>query len=110
MSVAPANATRAITLKVTSVLFFVVMAALIKAGSAEVPPGQAVFFRSFFAIPVILTWLAARGILRTGLRAKNPMGHVYRGLIGTTAMAMSFAGLAILPLSEVKAIQYAMPI
>jgi len=110
MSVAPANATRAIALKITSVLFFVVMAALIKAGSAEVPPGQAVFFRSFFAVPVIVFWLLARGLLRTGLRTRNPMGHVWRGLIGSTAMAMSFAGLAVLPLSEVKAIQYAMPI
>lgn len=110
MSVAPANATRAIALKITSVLFFVVMAALIKVGSAEVPPGEAVFFRSFFAIPVIVAWLAMRGLLRTGLRAQNPIGHVWRGLIGSTAMGMSFAGLAILPLSEVKAIQYAMPI
>lgn len=110
MSIAPADATRAIALKVASVLLFVVMAALIKAGSAEVPPGQAVFFRSLFAIPVIVVWLAARGLLRTGLRTQNPMGHATRGLIGTTAMAMSFAGLAILPLSEVKAIQYAMPI
>ncbi|MDJ1008544.1 MAG: DMT family transporter [Paracoccaceae bacterium] len=110
MSVAPANATRAIGLKVVSVLLFVLMAALVKAASAEVPPGQAVFFRSFFAIPVILVWLVARGELHSGLKAKNPVGHVYRGLIGSTAMGMSFAGLAILPLSEVKAIQYAMPI
>lgn len=110
MSFAPADATRAIALKVASVLIFVVMAALIKAGSAEVPPGEAVFFRSLFAVPVIVAWLAARGLLSTGLRTVNPMGHLWRGLIGTTAMALSFAGLAILPLSEVKAIQYAMPI
>lgn len=110
MSIAPANATRAIGLKVVSVFLFVVMAALIKAGSAEVPPGEAVFFRSLFAIPVIVIWLAARGVLTTGLRTQNPMGHAARGLIGSMAMGMSFAGLAILPLSEVKAIQYAMPI
>lgn len=110
MSVAPANATKAIALKVTSVLLFVLMAALIKAGSEEVPPGEAVFFRSLFAIPVILGWLAWRGLLPSGLGTRNPWGHVYRGLIGSMAMGLSFAGLAILPLSEVKAIQYAMPI
>jgi drug/metabolite transporter (DMT)-like permease len=110
MSIAPADATRAIGLKVVSVLLFVVMTALIKVGSAEVPPGQAVFFRSLFAIPVIVVWLAARGVLATGLKTRNPMGHATRGLIGSMAMGMSFAGLAILPLSEVKAIQYAMPI
>ena len=51
---------RAILFKVGSVLLFVCMSALIKFASAEVPPGQAVFFRSFFAIPVILGWLMWR--------------------------------------------------
>ena len=107
---AAADPYHAIALKVISVLLFVVMASFIKAASAEVPPGQTVFFRSLFALPVILGWLAVRGELGTGLRTRNPMGHLWRGLIGTTAMGMSFAGLAILPLYEVKAIQYAMPL
>ncbi len=107
---AAANPYRAIALKVISVLLFVIMASFIKAASAEVPPGQTVFFRSLFALPVILGWLAVRGELRTGLRTRNPLGHLWRELIGTTAMGMSFAGLAILPLYEVKAIQYAMPL
>lgn len=110
MSIAEANPFRAIALKVTSVFFFVVMASLIKLASKEVPPGEAVFFRSLFAMPVILVWLAARGDLRDGLKTTDPMGHAWRGFIGSMAMAMSFAGLAILPLYEVKAIQYAMPL
>ena len=110
MSMAAANPFRAIALKVISVLLFVIMASFIKAASAEVPPGETVFFRSLFALPVILGWLVFRGELATGLRTKNPMGHLWRGLIGTAAMGMSFAGLAILPLYEVKAIQYAMPL
>lgn len=110
MSFAPSNPYRAIAYKVTSVLLFVVMASFIKAASTEVPPGQAVFFRSLFAMPVIVLWLASRGELRTGLRPKDPKAHIWRGLIGSMAMGMSFAGLAILPLYEVKAIQYAMPL
>lgn len=110
MSIAAQNPFRAIAFKVASVLLFVVMASLIKAASAEVPPGEAVFFRSFFAIPVIVIWLASRGELRTGWLAADPKAHVFRGLIGSSAMGMSFAGLAILPLYEVKAIQYAMPL
>ena len=43
------------------------------------PVGEAVFFRSFFAIPVILGWLIARGELRTGLKVKSKMGHFWRG-------------------------------
>lgn len=110
MSVAPQDPFRAIALKLTSVLLFVVMASLIKAASGEVPPGEAVFFRSLFAMPVIVLWLASRGELRTGLKAADPKAHIFRGLIGSMAMGMSFAGLAILPLYEVKAIQYVMPL
>lgn len=101
---------RGIFLKVISVCVFVAMSSLIKATSDAVPPGQAVFFRSLFAIPVIGIWLAMRGELHTGLRTKNPMGHVWRGLVGTTAMGLGFAGLGLLPLPEVTAIGYAAPI
>lgn len=110
MSFAPANPFHAIALKLVSVLLFVLMASLIKAASQEVPPGEAVFFRSFFALPVIAGWLLWRGDLPRGLATRNPQGHLWRGLIGSMAMGLSFAGLAILPLSEVKAIQYAMPL
>jgi drug/metabolite transporter (DMT)-like permease len=110
MSFAPENPFRAIALKLASVLLFVVMASFIKVASAEVPPGQAVFFRSLFAMPVIVAWLISRGELRTGLKTTDAKKHVIRGLIGSMAMGMSFAGLAILPLYEVKAIQYAMPL
>jgi drug/metabolite transporter (DMT)-like permease len=69
-----------------------------------------VFFRSLFAIPVIVAWLAWRRELRTGLRTVQPMGHVWRGVVGTTAMGLGFAGLGYLPLPEVTAIGYAAPL
>lgn len=101
---------RGIMFKVMSVAVFVAMASLIKATSGDVPPGQAVFFRSIFALPVIVAWLIMRGELRHGLVTKNPMGHVWRGVVGTTAMGLGFAGLGLLPLPEVTAIGYAAPI
>ncbi len=104
------NPFRAIGLKIASVFLFVVMAALIKAASSEVPPGEAVFFRSLCALPVIFVWLVARGELSTGLKANQPMSHMIRGVMGSSAMGLSFAGLAMLPLSEVKSIQYATPL
>jgi len=100
----------AVALKVTAVFWFMIMAALIKATSNDVPAGEAVFFRSFFAIPVILIWLAMRRELRNGLITRNPMAHVARGILGTSAMGMTFAGLGMLPLPEVTAIGYATPI
>ncbi|MDU8928039.1 DMT family transporter [Alisedimentitalea sp. MJ-SS2] len=101
---------KGIALKLASVVMFVTMASLIKAVSDHVPPGEAVFFRSFFAIPVIIGWLWARGDLRTGLKVASPIGHFWRGFVGTTAMGLMFAGLGLLPLPEVTAIGFAAPI
>lgn len=101
---------RGIALKLASVMVFIVMASLIKSTAQHVPAGQAVFFRSFFAIPVIMGWLAWRKELSTGLKTVQPLGHVWRGVVGTMAMGMGFAGLGYLPLPEVTAIGYAAPL
>ncbi|MEL7125299.1 MAG: DMT family transporter [Pseudomonadota bacterium] len=102
--------TAAIVLKLVAVFLFMVMAAMIKAATENVPAGQAVFFRSLFAMPVILAWVWHRGEVREALIPQNFMGHVWRGLFGTSAMALTFAGLGLLPLPEVTAIGYATPI
>ncbi|WP_338068550.1 DMT family transporter, partial [Paracoccus aestuarii] len=104
---------RGIVFKCLSVILFIVMGALVKmTGNAEVPipPGQQVFFRSVFALPLILGWLLWQGQLRAGLRTDRPMGHFYRGIIGTASMALSFWALALLPLAEVTAIFFAAPL
>jgi drug/metabolite transporter (DMT)-like permease len=101
-------AMRGIGLKVASVCVFVLMATLLKA--ATVPAGQMVFFRSFFAIFPILAYLAWRGQLIDGFSTQRPMGHVLRGVIGTTSMALGFFGLTMLPLPESTAITYATPL
>ncbi len=100
----------AISLKVSAIFLFVSMSAIVKATADVVPPGEAVFFRSFFAIPVIFVWLALRGELPDGLRAEKPLRHVWRGILGTTAMGLTFTGLGLLPLPEVTAIGFATPI
>jgi drug/metabolite transporter (DMT)-like permease len=106
----PTRPLRGIALKLASVLIFIVMASMIKATSAHVPGGQAVFFRSFFAIPVIVVWLLWRRELSTGLRTSDPFGHFWRGVMGTLAMGLGFAALGYLPLPEVTAIGYAAPL
>ena len=88
---------RGIVLKLMSVTLFIVMAALIKATSDEVPPGEAAFFRTIFAIPVILIWLISRGGFRQGLMTKRPLAHVGRGIVGAGGMMLGFAGLGMLP-------------
>lgn len=99
-----------IALKIASVILFTGMAACIKAASGHVPPGEAVFFRSFFAIPVILIWLLWTHDLRDGLKTQNIKGHLWRGIVGTSAMILGFTSLAYLPLPEATAIGFAAPI
>ncbi|MEM9125289.1 MAG: DMT family transporter, partial [Pseudomonadota bacterium] len=100
----------AVSLKLSALLLFTAMQALVKALSEDFPPGEMVFFRSLFAIPVILAWLIARGELAQGFIVRKPMGHFWRGVLGTSAMGLTFTGLSLLPLPEVTAIGYATPI
>ncbi len=99
-----------IALKLGSVAVFTAMASLIKATAPHVPPGEAVFFRSFFAIPVILAWLLWRGDFPRALATRDPLGHFWRSFIGVFSMGLGFAGLGLLPLPEVTAIGYAGPL
>ena len=93
----------AVGLKLTALMLFTSMSALVKALSEDFPPGELVFFRSLFAIPVIIIWLIWRGELAHGFVVKKPMGHFWRGVLGTSAMGLTFTGLSLLPLPEVTA-------
>lgn len=101
---------RGILLKILSILGIMGMTSAIKALEGTVPPGEVVFFRSLFALPPILVWLALRGDLPGALAARNRWGHVWRSLAGVTAMSLMFVSLALLPLTEVVAITYAAPL
>jgi drug/metabolite transporter (DMT)-like permease len=98
-----------IGLKIASVAVFLSMASFIKA-AGDVPPGQLVFFRSFFAILPIVVFLAARRQLIEGAKTDKPMAHFWRGVVGVGGMGFGFYALTKLPLPEAVAIGYAMPI
>jgi drug/metabolite transporter (DMT)-like permease len=98
-----------IAFKVASVAIFVAMSALIKA-AGQLPAGQIVFFRSFFAMLPILVFLAWRGDLWTAFHTKRPLSHVARGLVGVAAMGLSFFALTRLPLPEAITLNYAQPL
>lgn len=99
-----------ITLKIGSVFCFAIMLTCVKAASAEVPPGEAAFFRSFFTLLPVLVWLSWRGEVAGALATNNLRGHLWRSGIGVAAMVLQFSALALLPLPDVVAIGYAMPL
>ena len=98
-----------IGLKMISVLVFLTMASFLKANDS-IPVGELVFFRSFFAIPPILVFLAWRGELKTGVRTSRPFGHLRRGLTGVGGMFCGFYGITQLPLPETTVIGYTSPL
>ena len=100
---------RGILLMLLAVTVFSVMSGFVKAAD-RVPAGQAVFFRSACALPVVMFWLWMRGELAHGLHTNNYRGHIYRSVAGTMAMGLGFAGLKYLPLPEVTALRFITPI
>ncbi|SFZ82833.1 EamA-like transporter family protein [Devosia enhydra] len=94
--------------KLASVMVLVSMQGLLKAAEG-VPLGQLVFFRAFFAIVPIIIFLALRGELSVGFKTSNPIGHVWRGVVGTGGLSFGILALINLPLPEAVAIGYATP-
>jgi len=98
-----------ISLKILSVAIFVAMSAFIKA-AGDVPAGEIVFFRSFFALFPLLVFMAWNGDLSTAYKTNRPGSHFARGLVGTTAMGLGFFALTRLPLPEAVTLNYAQPL
>ncbi|MEM9145247.1 MAG: DMT family transporter [Pseudomonadota bacterium] len=101
---------RGILLKLASIALFSVMAACVKAARIEAPAGEAVFFRSAIALVPVLAYAAWMGRFGDALTTRNPVGHAWRGMVGASAMGLSFAALGLLPLPEVIAIGFAAPL
>jgi drug/metabolite transporter (DMT)-like permease len=99
-----------ISFKIGSVLLFTAMFTCVKAASVEVPPGEAVFFRSFFALLPIMIFLVMQGEFPAALKTCNPFGHAWRGVLGVASMGLNFAALGLLPLPDAIAIGYLMPL
>ncbi|MDX6807036.1 DMT family transporter [Terrihabitans rhizophilus] len=96
--------------KIASAFCFTVMAGLIRWIGHDVPTGQIVAARSFFALLPILLWLGLSGELPRAFRTPRPFGHFLRASIGVASMFCLFLGLARLSLPESTMISYAVPL
>lgn len=98
-----------IMLKIMSVTVFVAMSSFIKL-AGDLPAGQIVFFRSAFALLPLFVMLSSQGKLRTAFYTKHPFSHLARGMVGVTAMSMTFFALTRLPLPDAITLNYAQPL
>lgn len=104
------NTLLGITLKIVSTFAFLAMATLIKLASEDMPIGELMFFRAFFAMIPLAIWLRMRGELAGAFRTKNITGHGIRSLSGSGGMYFGFMALALLPLPDATAIGYLAPL
>lgn len=109
MTASARSPTRSIQMMLMAVTCLTLMQAFVKAAD-RIPAGEMVFFRSVVSIPMILIWLAAIGQVREGTRVASWKSHVVRGLAGTCAMGLGFAGVRLLPLPEATAIRFITPV
>ena len=98
-----------IAYKLVSVLCFAAMAACVKQLGASVPVSQAIFFRGIVAM-AILAALAWRSEGLHLLTTRNWRAHAARSLAGSLAMFCWFAALTIIPLAQVTAISFTVPL
>ena len=101
---------RGISLRILSGLLFAGMFVSVKAVSDDVPIGQIVFFRSFFAIAPLIVFLWLRGEFPHGLATRRPGAHLLRASFGALALFGSFAAVARLNLAEAILISQLSPI
>lgn len=101
--------TLAILLKLAATLVFSLMYVLIRL-AGDVPVGEVVFFRGFFAlIPTVLfAFHVGRPI--AALRTQHPFLHLRRSIAGTAGMFLNFFAVTRLPLADVTAFSFVMPI
>jgi drug/metabolite transporter (DMT)-like permease len=69
-----------------------------------------VFFRSGFALVVLLAWLRITGGFHDRLASTRPLDHLGRGLSGTAGMFANFLALSLLPFADATAYFYVSPI
>jgi len=102
--------TLGIGLRLLSGILFAGMLVSVKAVSENVPLGEIVFFRSFFALIPLLMFLWLRGEFPHGLATKRPGAHIIRSSFGALALFTSFAAVARLNVAEASLVAQLSPV
>lgn len=100
----------ALGLRLLAIAALATMSAMIKLASMHgVQLAETLFFRQFFAVPVVLAIvLAGPGL--ASLRTARIGRHVTRTLFGLVGMVANFGAVILLPLAEATTLQFTVPI
>ncbi len=81
---------------------------LVRFLSAELHPFEIAFFRNAGQLAFMLPWLFSRGLVV--LRTKRLGAHMVRAVTGLSAMLCWFTALSIMPVAEVTALSFTVPL
>ncbi len=99
-----------IALRILSGVFSAGMYVTVKAVSNDIPLGEIVFFRSFFALAPLILFLWVRHEFPHGLATKRPLDHFLRASFGVMALFGTFAAIARLNVAEAVLIAQLSPV
>lgn len=100
---------RGILLMTLAATGYSLTAVIVRRMSAQMPAIEIVFWRTAVGLCILAPWLLARADLRwVGMR-RLPL-HLLRGASTTVAMFASFWALANMPIAEVYALQFSLPL
>ncbi len=103
-----ANIARGIAAFCFSALLFSAMYAVVKHLGHRFPTIQVQFFRGLIALILMMPIFAIQGF--DLMRTRRPWGHASRSLAGIASMFCTFMAFAHLPLADVTALLFAMPL
>ena len=95
-------------LMTAAALCFSVMNIAIRLAAVELDPLQVAFFRNLFALMLMLPWLLKVGA--AGLKTSRLKIHLWRSVLGLTAMLCWFYAIALLPLAEAVSLNFTVPL
>ena len=100
---------RGIALKVGATLAFSLQYVALKL-AGNVPVGEVVFFRAFFALLPLFVFAQFTIGMREVVKTQKPWLHLVRAAIGSSSMFLGFAALKLLPLADITAFGFVQPI
>ena len=103
-----ASVGRSIGLLVSATVLFAVMTVLVKWLGAIYGPLLVFFSRAFFALIPVLPMMVRHGLV-AAMQTAHPAAHAFRCAVGVVGMALNFYALTVLPLAEVVAIGFTVP-
>ncbi|MSP41824.1 MAG: DMT family transporter [Alphaproteobacteria bacterium] len=95
---------RSVVWVLLSALLFSLMGALAKSLGSRIDSMQVAFFRALFGFIFILPVVLRTGF--RGLRTRQPLLHLWRGLVGGAAIMCSFYSMIHLPLADAAALSF----